>query len=527
MSRLAQLLDEAEARQLPALIDAWESTDDARHWIARALRIDLALAIERPDLVLPMLHRRCVRFGDDAPWFTRAAPPRHASEAAALVEAWLAEWSPGRSWLRAMWPPPVALDAGVIAEYRCTEAGGLAITDDRVGVVAEPGVVWERATGRRIPGATLTLGQSEPTWELERTQGKIVLTSGRRTIELPTGHDEDPNAYQELSPEVGLVRGFDSDGYYWWLIDLPRGRLIQSGEGTPTASAAGRGKTFIALRSAIHIFNRTGRVGSWSCPDVHALAVAPDGSLASRSAQLIRVWTPSEAVAAKVERRHEPLPATTLWSRDGSQLVSAGRLCDARTGKVIATLDVADWSGVIEGSPADNFQGFTEQGFVETSHHGLRVWDRRGQRVVDDPARRAWGPRGVAIDPTGRRYALSTRRHLEVTTLIGGETVLSEWVDMAGEWDEFRFAFTAAGALWWELVNGERWLLGPDSTTPVRTTDDRPSLHLAALDPHEGLLVVGDAALPLDEPVIPAPGRPWYAGRATLIQAVPAVPRIV
>ncbi len=519
---LAQLLDEADARQLPALIEAWERTDDARRWIARALRIDLALAIERPDLVLPALHRRCVRFGEDAQWFTRTAPPPHARETAALVADWIAEWSPGRTWLRAMWPPPVALDAGVIAEYRYNLRGSIAVTADQIGVVSDREcIVWERATGRMLVGATLVVDRPATTWELTKgVEGRIVLASGGHTIELPIGDEEEANRHEELSPEIALVSGLDSDGYIWWLIDLEHARLIHTGYGVPSASAGRGGKIFVAIRNVIHMFDRSGELGSWSCPNVDDLAVAPEGSLAASTGPLIRVWNPSEALAANVQRRHDPMPATTLWSPDSSQLVSAGRLFDATTGDVIAELDVADWSGAIEGGPAEDYQGFTERGFVEASHRGLRVWDARGVRVVDDRARSVWGSKGVAIDPTGRRYATATEAHLRVTTLFGGEAVFARDLELAGEWRDRHFAFTPTGVVWWELANGERWLLEPDSTTPVITTDDRPAIEIAELNTREGLLVVGDAALPLDEPVIQAPGRPWYASRATLIQLI-------
>ncbi len=40
------------------------------------------------------------------------------------------------------------------------------------------------------------------------------------------------------------------------------------------------------------------------------------------------------------------------------------------------------------------------------------------------------------------------------------------------------------------------------------------------IDPHDGLLVIGDAAIPLDEKVIQAPNAPHYAGPSTLIHFV-------
>ena len=50
---LARVIDEAEAGQLPVLIDDWLMAGDARHWIARALRVDLAVLVDRPELVVP------------------------------------------------------------------------------------------------------------------------------------------------------------------------------------------------------------------------------------------------------------------------------------------------------------------------------------------------------------------------------------------------------------------------------------------------------------------------------------------
>ena len=63
----------------------------------------------------------------------------------------------------------------------------------------------------------------------------------------------------------------------------------------------------------------------------------------------------------------------------------------------------------------------------------------------------------MAIDPTGRRYAITTGQHISVTTLIGGDIVFAATLELAGERRDRRFAFTTTGALWWELVNGERW----------------------------------------------------------------------
>ena len=74
---LQRLLDEAEARQLPALIAEWSERSDALSWVARALQLDLPLLIERPELVLTCLYRRCHWLGDREMFYPkRGAVPR-------------------------------------------------------------------------------------------------------------------------------------------------------------------------------------------------------------------------------------------------------------------------------------------------------------------------------------------------------------------------------------------------------------------------------------------------------------------
>ncbi len=523
---LAQLLDEAEARQLPALIDAWQGFDDARTWIARALRIDLALAIERPEIVLPALYRRCVRFGDDERFFKRNIQPRHAREASALVEEWIAAWAPGRHWLRSLWPAAVALDAGVVAEYRTEIAGQIVFSSDGlfVGSVGNTDrVVWERATGRRMPGAQLDRPPRDTDWEVEDVgEGRIVLVTHDRKIEIAVGGYEEANGLDVLSPEIAMVRGIDGDGYVYWLVDLVRGRIITQGEGVPMAYAGAGQRCYVAVRDVIHAFDGGGPIGSWTCPKVTSLAIAPDHLIATRSDHVIRLWDPDLAIAAGVQRAtDEPLPATTMWSPDGALLFSSGRLVDASTGNVITELRVADWSGAIEGGPPDRYQAFTELGVVETSTRGLRVWDRGGALVLEDRERIAWSHDGVAIDPTGRRLALHRGDRLSVTALLVGTLVFEQEVELAGGWGDLQLGFTDAGELWWETKAGERWLLAADSVEPQRTETDAPPFEgEPALESRDGLLVVGDAALPVDEPVKQAPHGQLYAGCATLIRLV-------
>lgn len=108
---LARLLDEAHAGQLPALI--WHLGDSP---IARALRIDLALLVARPELALPALYRRCGVWADDYrdPWWRPQIPT----------------------------PPP----DGLVEEYRTSHRDRLWLTEAHVGVGDH---AWERATGKR------------------------------------------------------------------------------------------------------------------------------------------------------------------------------------------------------------------------------------------------------------------------------------------------------------------------------------------------------------------------------------------
>ncbi len=61
---------------MPALIAEWGDRDDAYRWIARSLQLDLPLLIERPELVLACLYRRCFFFNDRCfiPVATRLRP---------------------------------------------------------------------------------------------------------------------------------------------------------------------------------------------------------------------------------------------------------------------------------------------------------------------------------------------------------------------------------------------------------------------------------------------------------------------
>src|SRR5437879_1758288 len=142
---LGRVIDEADAGQLPVLIAEWLDTDDVRRWIALAIKLDLPILVERPELVVPCVLRRCGWLGAATPFYkpTGAEPPRDAAEVRALADAWRSTWR--QPYLAALRPPHVPLDAGVIEEYRTAAQGELWLTNDAIGVGAA--VAWERASG--------------------------------------------------------------------------------------------------------------------------------------------------------------------------------------------------------------------------------------------------------------------------------------------------------------------------------------------------------------------------------------------
>src|SRR5207248_11045016 len=90
--------------------------------------------------------------------FYRTLPP--APPDAAELHALLAPDAigRGRAWLRALRPPEVPLDAGVVEEYRTAIEGAVRFSDDgaTIGVVGAAGAIaWDRATGRLVDARTL------------------------------------------------------------------------------------------------------------------------------------------------------------------------------------------------------------------------------------------------------------------------------------------------------------------------------------------------------------------------------------
>ncbi|HEY5938753.1 MAG TPA: hypothetical protein VIU61_29075 [Kofleriaceae bacterium] len=290
---LARVLDEAQARQLPALIADWSDLR-ARRWIARALRIDLALLTAEPELVIPCLYRRCVWPGSEreAAYYRQRPPvPDDALAVRSIMEEWAVEWGSDRRWLRALRPPEVAVDGGVVEEYRTSLPGALRVDRDHVAIAGA--ITWERATGRRIEPLPAVVPRAS--WRATSSAGQLVLVSPGRSVAIEHRTDAMPDAVFALSDRFVVVA---ADGPQYWLIDLERAQIQWESVGLCTAAVVDDPLVYIASPTRIEARDlATGtRRGAFNAPPPSELVVAGDGQLATRSGDVIRVWNVHQAM---------------------------------------------------------------------------------------------------------------------------------------------------------------------------------------------------------------------------------------
>lgn len=535
----ASVVESAEARQLPALIAEWEVATDERHWLARALRVDLALVTAHPGLALACLAARCAH---DPIWYAYSPPvPAEAARAAELAAA----WATGTPRLRALRPPPVPLVGGVREEYRTSLAGELCASADglQLGVTAADGaaISWDRTSGRRTDGAADDAAFSGawfplrplgggPRWTIGRdsTWCHLVLVGPAGEVRaLDLGAEVIARAVRTLDATHVIVELDDLDGGARHdLVELgPAPRIAWTADGDCRAAVLAAGQVVCAGTRGVAIRDlRTGdHVFSWTCPPVDALARLADGALVTRSGPVLRVWEPGA--------RGGELAATYGWttaqfSPAGDRLVTGGNLCDARTGAHLARMTV-NGPGWLEGGPPAPCQALVAGAFVELQPFGLRVWESgAGQLIIEDRTRSARHDDIVAFDPTGAHYALARRATgaLSVVALAGGAVRIAHGIELArGQ----ALGFTADGrALWWHDAEGRRWLhplagthslesprlLGPDEPTP-----SLPAAPTIAV--RDGLLAIGELAAPCDDPEVTASpdGRAYAARRSHYI----------
>ncbi len=529
---LLRVLDEASAKQLVALIAEWAHAPDDRRWIARALRIDLALLTERPELVVPCVVRRCAFAGDEGAFY-RERPEVELATLRARMEDWTAQWR-GGPWLRAMRPPRVPIDSAAIEEYRTSVRGRLWADDDRIGVAGDHGsVAWERATGRRI-AATPTAAPPAEAWKLGypgNTWGRLVIERDGTRIDLELGESEIARGVHSLDNRHVLVRGDDVDmDDFYFVIDLAAPRIAWRKRGACHAVAAVDGwRTMVAHETGIDFVTTGGgeTLASFGCPEVgHELVVLPNDDIAMRTGDVIRVWSVGQALN-QAQVTH---PSTNSWtyatfSPDNTRLVTGQILCDVATGRAIRALDCNGPAGWLEGGPPRNCQRLCNGVFAEILPFGLTVWDARdGRQLLNDRERRARYSAAVAFDPTGRYHAIwEERGQLTVYRLAQG-TVIRELAQPSSERFDRVLRFSDDGELLaWKIDDAIWWIRIEDERPPGRLPLDEPPWESEPLElgVEDGVLVVDNAVLPCDDTrVIVSPDGRHFAGLHSHVQLV-------
>jgi hypothetical protein len=507
---MLRLVDEANARQLPALVAEW--ANGPNRWIARALRIDLALLTERPELTVPCVYRRCAFVGNEHGFYERTDPSFDR------LRDMMADWAARTPspWLRSLRVPIIPVDGAVIEEYRTGVTGALWVSDDgeRIGVAgATAHIAWDRATGRRLDGARArpTASPRPTPWRegKDSAWGNLVLERGDDRVQLALPDDQNVTDVYTCSDHEVLVTGYDIEyDHFYALVDTQRAEFRWRDRGRiPSATALDAEHVIIAREGAVDIVRlATGeRVASWRCPSFEQALALPDGSVAMRSGHVIRVWNVAEAS----ERAQLVYPAqnsfiSAAFSPDGRRLFTGETLCDRETGRFIANLDCTSPGGWLEGGPPPDCQRLCNDVFAEVTPFGLRAWDSNdGHLLVGrDVSRRARPSDVVAFDPTGQYHAIWSERGTLLVFRLRQGTVIRELQQPMPE-DARKLGFSADGSLLaWVNARGERWairLAAPSELYPVAADEDPWEPPAKTIEIVDGLLVVEGAAIPFDD----------------------------
>jgi hypothetical protein len=507
---MLRLVDEANARQLPALVAEW--ANGPNRWIARALRIDLALLTERPELAVPCVYRRCAFVGNERGFYERTDPSFDR------LRDMMADWAARtRSpWLRSLRVPIIPIDGAVIEEYRTGITGALWVSDDgeRIGIAGETAhIAWERATGRRLDGARArpTASPRPTPWRegTGSTWGALVLERGDDRVQLAMPDDQNVSDVYTCSDHEVLVTGYDIEyDHFYALVDTQRAEFRWRDRGRiPSATALDAEHVIIAREGAVDIVRlATGeRVASWRCPSFEQALALPDGNVAMRSGHVIRVWNVAEAR----ERAQLVYPAqnsfiSAAFSPDGRRLVTGNSLCERETGRFIANLGCTGPHGWLEGGPPPDCQRLCNGVFAEVTPFGLSIWDSHDGRalVQHDGERRGRPSDLVAFDPMGKYHAIwSERGSLRVFHLAKGGMLRELQQPMPK--DSRRLGFSADGSLLaWVNAHGECWAIrvaDPNELYPIAPDEHPWEPPMTTVDIADGLLVTDGAAIPFDD----------------------------
>jgi hypothetical protein len=508
---LQRLLDEAEARQLPALIAEWADRSDTLRWVAIALQLDLPLLIERPELVIPCLVRRCIGFDEVEPYYQRAQAPVDARELRELVEEWVAAWEARGAWLRAVRPPQYPLEAGIVEEYRTSATGTIRFSDDDelVGVVGEDEVIgWERATGRRIDGRG-RIRKAEPRWRLAR--GTRVLTSSERDVPFVVREGENPYGVIELDDERVLVTcSYEEDPYddgleySHYLVETDTGRVIWRARGACRAARVIEDRIFLIDDEVVIRYLASGEeCARYAMPYSREATFSARGLLAVRDDSVIRIWDLAR-VPAKVPRGR--VHGKVELSPDGTRAMVGHSLVDAHAGTTIAQLPIRGTSGFLEGGPPTNYIALLDRFAIEVMPWGAQIWSTHDGGQVADRVRTLGANAGdvVCYDPRGRYMAIVERRgRLRLHRLPGGALVLDGKATVTWSDDGRSIAFSDdGGQLWWRNDAGEDWVVNTEEPRVPRRGEPPVKRARPQIDCRDGLLVVGEAAAPVDESTV-------------------------
>lgn len=487
---LARVIDEADAGQLPVLIDDWLAAGDARHWIARALRVDLAVLVERPDLVVPCLLRRCAWLGAEYPQIARRGePPIEAAAVRGLARSWEAGWS--KPYLRSMHTPLVPLDAGVIEEYRSGAPGPLWLTESHVGLGDD--IAWDRSSGRRVRMAMPE--PREATWRLVRERRE--LSSGSHVWPLPIDPAHEPLQLFELGEELALVTARYDEGYgedyeyFTYVIDLQHGRQLDVFEGNSDAVARKGDRIYMTDRDRFYTWSWSAHRDLTGSVAGAGLVMAADGTFATRTEQVVRVFSPEHIVEARYSSDYRIGLASI--SPDGTRLISGRVMFDARTGEQLAAISFSGLGSWLEGGPPRNCRALCDDVVAEILPFGFHLWDSTtGETLVDNRDHRADHRDAVAFAPNGRTHAIVKRGTLTVYDNHSLRVVHEAVLAMEHTWRlALRFSHDGS-ALWWGDGDAPLQLL------QLRTGRSEVPVTRAA-DIVDGVVTVGDLALPIDD----------------------------
>jgi len=420
--------------RLPELVDELGAGDDEARWLARALRVDLALLVDSPDLAFPYLYARCFGLGDEnfhAPGHAGLAPSTEVRDAmAARLEDWRHAWTrPGRTWLRALRPPEVPLDAPLVEEYRGELGNGeprFSPDGSHVGVADLAGgrIAWHRRTGARFErSAARELLGAPPDHRIASSQpGSFVLERPGGLLQVVVAIDGDTTVDRLASLPAGvIVAGGGGRRGVIYRIEPERGRVVWKTETrfwvrALAASPDGRwviardGSTLLALDA--HTGRRTVEIAD---PGESGAAVSPCSRwLATRRHDVLRVWDLAALIAGHARPALGADDSFVQFCPTGRRLVTGRLLCDAVRGYPMAWLTPAE-----EPHDGGRLRRRLAYGrYLEAGPAGLRVWDTViGTLDSTDPAQAATGATMV-FDPRGRRYAHVARRG-DPVTLIG------------------------------------------------------------------------------------------------------------